>query len=95
MRLIDHYHNAIAGQPVKETKAIRSRWHQATKRHCHYRWLTSDPLPPPSVRRVHEDANDETSPTYPVTTVVFDPFFKLFSDEELEEVYRITKPRGY
>jgi hypothetical protein len=29
-------------------------------------------------------ASDETSPTYPVTTVVLDPFFKLFSDEELE-----------
>lgn len=94
MRLIDHYHAAIAGLSVKEIKSVRARWHAATKLHCYLRWITSDPLPLPSVRRVHVDARDDTSETYPVTTVAFDPAFARFSDAELQEVYRLTKPRA-
>ena len=94
MKLIDYYTYEIAGKPLEEARAIRARWHHAAKRHCHFLWLTSDPLPPPSVRRVHEDVNNEDSSTYLVTTVVFDQSFKLFCDSELEEVYRVTKVRN-
>lgn len=94
MKLIDYYEQSKIGLSAKDAKTNRTRWHQATKRHCNFRWLTSDPLPAPSVRRVYEDVKDDTSPTYQVTTIIFDPFFTRFPDAELEEVYRVTKTRN-
>lgn len=94
MKLIDYYELSKLGLSAKDAKTNKTRWHQATKRHCNLRWLTSDPLPAPSVRRVQVNLGEDDSPTYQVTTIIFDPFFARFPDAELEEVYRATKTRN-
>lgn len=107
MTLIEIYRQDLVGANVKEARTARARWHVIAKRHCAMRWLTSDPIPPASVRRVHviseksrrdavEAAGDidAATATYTVTMFIPDGFFSRFSDAEFVELYRLTKSRA-
>ncbi|MDH7971072.1 hypothetical protein QH494_02665 [Sphingomonas sp. AR_OL41] len=95
MRLIDYYHQDQKGLGSKAASRNRSLWHSTITRYLNLMSITSDPAQPLTVRKIKVDVWDmsETAETYDTTILPFTPFFFSRGDDELEEVYRATKPR--
>ena len=81
MSLLEEYRRDMIGLNAKERKTRRVHWHRAAIRYLYMMALTSDPIPPLNIDR------------HGVTTAPFDRFFFRFPRTDLQELYRVTKPR--